>query len=164
MILIVAMTCLCGFTQSGCQKDASTSNNGAEQFALAEPEGEEQDDGNEAAKWGEDHPEHGPRGGHMIELSNDQKTEVHFDEEAELFTVYIDDLGDVRDVQMTTTSDGETTVYEFERTETPGGTLYGLLNSELAEAVMQEDEEIEVKLQITTADGELTADYEYFPH
>ncbi len=57
----------------------------------------------------------------MVKLSNDAKTEVQLLEDADLFTVYIDGLGDVSKVQMKTTIGDKETVYEFERSETPVG-------------------------------------------
>ena len=159
-ILWVAMVWLCGFALSGCQKDTTTSPTS---FSLNEPVGEDDTD-EDVVDWGEDHPEHGPRGGHMIQLSNDAETEVGFDEEAKLFSVYLDGLGDVTAVKMTTTIEGEETVYEFERTDTPVGTIYGLLDEELASAVMKGKDVTQTLFTITTADGDLTAEYEYHAH
>ena len=59
----------------------------------------------------------------MVKLSNDVKTEVVYDGESERFTVYVDELGKVSGVQMTSKLAGQDdkTAYMFELTETPDG-------------------------------------------
>ena len=158
-ILSVAILCLCGFAVAGCKSESSNTDS----FALND-QGEDEDAYVRSDDHGHDHPEHGKRGGHMVQLSNDSETEVHFDEESELFSVYIDGLGEVTKVQMTTTISDEKTVYEFERTETPGGPLYGLKSPELATAVKMGKDAAQVELMITTSDGDLTAAYEHHSH
>jgi hypothetical protein len=100
----------------------------------------------------------------MVELSNGAKTEVSLFEDSDLFSVYIDGLSDVSKVQMTTTIGDKETVYEFERSDTPGGPVYGLKSPELATAVKMGKEVVQTELLITTADGDLTAQYEHHSH
>lgn len=154
IVLSVTVVCLYGFVFVGCKGDSDTTPNPTNQFALDESDGEG------AYKPVVQHPDHGPHGGHMVQLSNDKESEVHFDKEAELFSVYIDGLGDVSKVQMTTTIGGNETVYDFARSDTPTGSIYGLKSPELATAVMSE-EAVQTKLTITTAEGDLTAEFEH---
>lgn len=100
----------------------------------------------------------------MVELSNGAKVEVALNEAEDLFTVYIDDLGDVDKVQMKTTVGDKESVYDFEPTTTPGGDAFGLTSPELATAVKMGKEVVQTELLITNADGDLTAQYEHHSH
>ena len=100
----------------------------------------------------------------MVELSNGAKTEVALLEADDLFTVYIEDLGEVEKVQMKTTIGDKKTVYDFERTTTPTGEAFGLNSPELATAVKMGKEVVQTELVITNADGDLTAQYEHHSH
>jgi hypothetical protein len=172
-ILSVAILSAYGFAFVGC-------NNASKPITSAPPssdqdhdhdhadgdhdhaEGDHDHDGHDHA--GHDHPEHGIRGGHMVELSNGSKTEVQLSEDTDLFSVYVDDLGEISKVQMKTTIADKETVYEFERSDTPAGPVYGLKSPELATAVKMGKEVVQTELLITTADGDLTAQYEHHSH
>ena len=172
-ILSIAILSAYGFAFVGCSKEsapvASAPDASAHDDDGHDHDGDDHDhdhdhEGDDHDHDGPDHPEHGTRGGHMVELSNDAKTEVHFDEEADLFSVYTDGLGDVSKVQMKTTIEDKETVYEFERSDTPVGPVYGLKSPELATAVKMGIEAVQTELVITNADGDLTAQYEHHSH
>lgn len=156
-LLLVAAVLMCGATVSGCGgKSASDGSSGeATTFSLNQSGDSEDDYHYDASKF--TGPGRGPNGGKMVKLDNDQESEVSFDEEATMFSVYLDGLEGVSAVKMTTTIDGEETVYEFARNDTPYGTIYGLKSPDLATAVR---EKAETELTITTADGERTGKFE----
>ncbi len=113
-ILSIAILSAYGFAFVGCSKEsASVASVPSASDHDHDHDDHDHDEHDDHDHDDHDHPEHGTRGGHMVELSNDAKTEVHFDEESDLFSVYIDGLGDVSKVQMKTTIEDKETVYEF---------------------------------------------------
>lgn len=102
---------------------------------------------------GHDHPEHGPNGGHMVNLSGGAHAEWSHDDEKELLTVYPEDAGKVTKVEMKTTIDGTDTVYPFEKSDDDGMTTYTLTSPELLTAIKMGDA-VKTELLITTEDGQ----------
>lgn len=153
LLSLIVLACF-GFSCVGCGGDDAPEDAAvAKTFSLQETDQEE-----EPLYKGD-----GPRGGDMIKLGDDVETEVHFAEDVELVTVYIDGLGDVSKVEMITTIDGEETVYPLERSETMVGPVYGLLDAKLADALRMSEDEVQTEVRITTADGVLSGTYAYPP-
>jgi hypothetical protein len=112
---------------------------------------------------GHDHPAHGPNGGHIIELGGDAKAEWVLDNETDLFSVIFLQVKNVEKVEMQTSVAGSETVYEFEKSDTPAGPMFGLASPELATAVKMGDA-VKTKVVVTTAEGELTGQVVYHAH
>ena len=151
-ILSVTVISLYGFAFVGCKNDSSstTAATSGVPFSLNEQDDDDHDDGTPSIQ--------------MVVLSNDSKTKVVFDGETENFTVYIDGLGEVSKVQMTTTISDKETVYEFERQNIYTGYAYILSSPELAAAVKMGKDVVQTVLTITTSDGEVTGQFEHHPH
>jgi hypothetical protein len=160
-VLSLTILSLYGFAFVGCNKDSS-SRTGS--FALDEQheDSHDHDDDHDHAHE-HDHPAHGPNGGHVIELGGTAKVEWMLDDEVELFSIMFDNVDKVTGVQMKTNIEGTETVYEFERSDTPAGPVYGLMSPELATAVKM-GESVKTELVVTTEDGELTGGVVYHAH
>lgn len=162
-LLSAAIVCLYSTLWIGCNQKTSTTPSG-DQTAHNESAHDHAGEDDHDHDHDHVHPEHGKRGGHIVKLSNDAETEVQLVDESDLFTVYIDGLGDVSKVQMKTKIADKETVYEFERSDTPEGAVYGLKSPELATAVKMGKDVVQTELTITTAEGDLRAQYEHHSH
>jgi predicted small lipoprotein YifL len=110
-----------------------------------------------------DHPEHGERGGHMVELSDGSKVEVLFADDLDFFTVFANDPDKVSKVEMITKIGDEEKTYEFEKTATFDSAIFGLTDPELSTAAKM-GEGVDIQLVITSEDGVLTGGFEHHEH
>lgn len=101
--------------------------------------------------------EAGTRGGHLFPLSNGKKTEIQYDADAQLFSLYIDGLGDVSGATISVTSGGEEKSWDLERSDTPAGPVWGILDEDLAAALAADDAAGTVTIK--TAEGDITTEY-----
>ncbi len=113
-LFTLSLVCLSGLTLSGCGDKTP-----ALPPSVTPPPapGQQAADGHDE-HGDHDHPEHGTRGGHMIELSDGSKVEVMLADDLDMFTVWADDPDNVTKVEMITTIDGTEKTYPFEKTKT----------------------------------------------
>jgi hypothetical protein len=164
-VLSLTILSLYGFGFVGCNKDTSPKTGS---LALDEPHDDSHDHEHDHEhdhddEHEHDHPAHGPNGGHMIELGGEAKVEWMLDDELELFSIMFDNVDKITGVQMKTNIEGTETAYEFEKTDTPAGPVYGLKSPELATAVKM-GEAVKTELVVTTEEGELTGGVVYHAH
>jgi ABC-type Zn2+ transport system substrate-binding protein/surface adhesin len=170
-ILSAAVICLYGFPSAGCNNNASRSASSPptseqESHEDHDHEGHDHDDhdGHDHDDHeGHDHPAHGPNGGHMINLSGGAHAEWAHDDESDLITVYAEKPESVTKVEMKTNIGGTETVYEFEKKEADGKTMYEIVSPELLTAVKM-GTGVDTTLVITTEDGQATAKVEHHSH
>jgi hypothetical protein len=112
---------------------------------------------------GHDHPAHGPNGGHMVNLSGGAHAEWAHEDEKDLLTVYAEKPEAVTKVTMKTTIEGNETIYEFEKQQLDGKTVYQLVSPELLTAVKM-GKGVDTKLLISTEAGESTGQVEHHAH
>jgi endonuclease YncB( thermonuclease family) len=110
-----------------------------------------------------DHPEHGSRGGHLVEMSDGSTVEVMFADDIDMFTVYPNDAAKVSKVEMITTVDGKETTYAFEKENTFDSVIFPLKNVELSTAAQMGDA-VDIKLVIGTESGEITGKFVHHEH
>jgi len=113
-----------------------------------------------------EHPAHGIRGGHLINLSGDKEVEVQFTADADKFVIHVADAAKpdtVTKVVMSTTTDGKVADYALEKAETDDGVVYEITSPALATAVKMGDV-VKTTLTISTKDGEISGIYKYHAH
>jgi hypothetical protein len=110
-----------------------------------------------------DHPDHGSRGGHMVEMSDGSQVEVTYADDIDMFTVYPSDPGKVTKVEMITTVDGKETTYPFEKQATFDSVVFPLTNAELSTAAKM-GEAVDIKLVVVSETGEITGKFVYHSH
>lgn len=99
----------------------------------------------------------------MVNLSGGAHAEWAHDDEQELITVYAEKPEQVTKVEMKTTIAGNETVYEFEKKELEGKTVYQLVSPELLTAVKM-GKGVDTKLVISTEAGEASGQVEHHAH
>jgi hypothetical protein len=109
------------------------------------------------------HPDHGKRGGHMMDLSDGSRVEVMFADDLDLFTVWAEDPDKVSKVEMITTVDGKETTHPFEKTKTFVSWIFARTDPQLATAAKMGDS-VDIKLVIAYEDRELTGKFEHHEH
>lgn len=112
---------------------------------------------------GHDHPEHGPNGGHMVNLSGGAHAEWAHDDDKELITVYPENVASVTGVQMRTLIQDEATAYDFTKADDDGLTVYTLTSPELLTAIKMGDA-VKTELVIMTGDGEASGKVVHHQH
>ncbi|MGI9443682.1 MAG: hypothetical protein ACR2N1_14530 [Rubripirellula sp.] len=113
-----------------------------------------------------DHPAHGIRGGHLINLSGDKEVEVQFTDDADKFVIHVADAAKpdtVTKVVMSTTIDGKVADYPLEKAETDDGVVYEITSPALATAVKMGDV-VKTTLTISTKDGDISGVYKHHAH
>ena len=172
-LLSLSIACVYGVTQIGCstQEPADTSNTTAGDHADHDHAGgdhshhndDDRDHGDHAEH---EHPAHGIRGGHLINLSGDKEVEVKFREDSHKFIIYVADAAKpdtVTKVVMSTTFDGKVVDYSFEKAETDDGVVYEITSPALAAAVEMGDV-VSTTLTISTTDGDTSGVYKHHAH
>jgi len=177
-ILPVAILCLYTLTFVGCTKESSSTasapptsgqedghDHDDDDHDHDDHEGHDQDDHehDDHDHEGHDHPAHGPNGGHMVNLSGGAHAEWAHDDEKDLLTVYAEKPEAVTKVTMKTTIEGNETIYEFEKQQLDGKTVYQLVSPELLTAVKM-GKGVDTKLLISTEAGESTGQVEHHAH
>lgn len=112
---------------------------------------------------GHDHPEHGPNGGHMVNLSGGAHAEWSHDDDKDLITVYPENAATVTAVMMRTVIEDAATDYEFAKADDDGVTVYTLTSPELLTAIKMGDA-VKTEMVIQTADGEATGKVLHHAH
>jgi len=110
-----------------------------------------------------DHPDHGPHGGHMVELGDGSKAEVDFADDLDMFSIWVDNPESVTKVEMITTIDEKVKTYPFENQKTFDSIIFALTDPELSTAVMM-GEGVDVKLVIAREEGEVSGTFEHHSH
>ncbi|MCG8648270.1 MAG: hypothetical protein MI861_00465 [Pirellulales bacterium] len=111
---------------------------------------------------GHDHAEHGPNGGHMVNLSGGSHAEWSHDDQKNLLTVYVEDPETVLKVEMKTVIEGAEETYAFEKVADQE--YYQLVSPDLLTAVKMGQGNVKTTLVITTADGEATGQVTHHAH
>ena len=172
-LLCFCIACIYGFTQTGCSQqergDTSATPTGDHSdhdhdhdhdHADSDLSHQDQDHGDH------EHPPHGIRGGHLINLSGDKEVEVQFTDDANKFVIYVADAAQpdtVTKVLMRTTIDGKVDDYSLQKAETNEGVVYEITSPALAQAVKMGNV-VQTSLTITTTDGDITGVYRYHAH
>jgi hypothetical protein len=110
-----------------------------------------------------DHPDHGSRGGHLVEMSDGSKVEVAFADDVDMFSIYPNDPTKVTKIDMVTTVDGKETTYTFKKTPTFDSVVYALTDAELSTAAKM-GETVDIKLVVVSETGEITGKYVFHKH
>ncbi len=110
-----------------------------------------------------DHPEHGPNGGHMVDMTGGSHVEWAQDDDTEMISVYPENADQVTGVQMKTTIDGKATDYPFTKSDDAVPVVYTLKSPELLTAIKMGDAVV-TELVIMTADGESTGKVVHHSH
>lgn len=99
----------------------------------------------------------------MINLSGGAHAEWAHDDENDLITVFAENPDSVTAVAMKTNIEGDETVYDFEKKEIEGKTVFQIVSPELLTAVKM-GKAVDTKLVITTEEGEASAQVEHHAH
>lgn len=99
----------------------------------------------------------------MIDLTGGAHVEWAHDDENDLITVFPENPEAVTSVAMKTNIDGNETVYDFEKKEIEGKTVFQIVSPELLTAVKM-GKAVDTKLVVTTDEGEATAQVEHHAH
>ena len=168
-LLCLCIACVYGVTQIGCSKQetAGTPPPNAGDHPVSDHDHDHGDHDHEDHTEGEhEHPAHGIRGGHLINLSGDKEVEVQFTADADKFVIHVADAAKpdtVTKVVMSTTTDGKVADYALEKAETDDGVVYEITSPALATAVKMGDV-VKTTLTISTKDGEISGIYKYHAH
>lgn len=158
-LLTLSLLCAYGMTFVGCKNDTpALPPSVTPPPADGDHASHDHEDGD-----GHDHPEHGPRGGHMIEMSDGTEVEVQFADDVDMFTVFPVDPGAVKKVVMAMTIDGKESDYEFEKQPTFDSVVYTLTSPELSTAA-KVGEGVDIELTVTTEEGDATGKFEHHAH
>jgi len=183
-LLCLCIACVYGVTQIGCSKQetAGTPPPNAGDHPVSDHDHDHGDhdhgdhdhgdhdhgdhDHEDHTEGEHDHPAHGIRGGHLINLSGDKEVEVQFTADADKFVIHVADAAKpdtVTKVVMSTTTDGKVADYALEKAETDDGVVYEITSPALATAVKMGDV-VKTTLTISTKDGEISGIYKYHAH
>jgi len=180
-LLCLSIACVYGATQIGCSKQESTGtsttpagdhsdddhdhDHGDHDHGDGDHSHDDHDHGDHA-EGEHDHPAHGIRGGHLINLSGDKEVEVQFTDDADKFVIHVADAAKpdtVTNVVMSTTIDGKVADYPLEKAETDDGVVYEITSPALATAVKMGDV-VKTTLTISTKDGDISGVYKHHAH
>jgi len=183
-LLCLCIACVYGVTQIGCSKQetAGTPPPNAGDHPVSDHDHDHGDhdhgdhdhgdhdhgdhDHEDHTEGEHEHPAHGIRGGHLINLSGDKEVEVQFTADADKFVIHVADAAKpdtVTKVVMSTTTDGKVADYALEKAETDDGVVYEITSPALATAVKMGDV-VKTTLTISTKDGEISGIYKYHAH
>ena len=186
-LLCLSIACVYGVTQIGCSKQDAAGNSTTTAGDHSEDDHDHEDhdhedgdhshadhdhgdhadhDHGDHAEGEHDHPAHGIRGGHLINLSGDKEVEVQFTDDADKFVIHVADAAKpdtVTKVVMSTTIDGKVAEYPLEKAETDDGVVYEITSPALATAVKMGDV-VKTTLTISTKDGDISGVYKHHAH
>ena len=176
-LLCLSVASMYGATQIGCSKqDPAVASTTASNVHTHDDHGDgdhdhgDHDHGDhdhgDHAESGHDHPAHGIRGGHLINLSGDKEVEVQFSDDTDKFVIHVADAAKpdtVTKVVMSTTVDGKVSDYLLKKAETDDGVVYEIISTALATAVKMGDV-VQTTLTISTKDGDISGSYKHHAH